>query len=348
MGAKAAALDLRGLKKWALGLLSPVCAILISFFMAGIVVLISGGNPLEAYGALLKGAFGSAAGLKNTVRYTLPIIMLALSFSLCDRCGYFNIGQEGQMFTAALAVAWVPQFLGGAPAFLQVVVMVLLGALVGGVMSLIPALLKFLLGINEIVIGVLLNYIASLLSSYMLLHASFADPNSSMPMSYLLDAALPAAAMVGGVILIVLVYGLGMQRTVPGYELRMIGKNPRFSKACGLPTIRIILIMALIGGAFSGLAAVGEVAGVYHKMYEGFAAGMGYNGMTAALIGKGGPVGMVFGSLILGALQSGSVTLSVETSVPAELVQVVQGFVMFFATVNILRFGFRRNKKGGE
>lgn len=334
------------LKAKALGLVSPVAAILISFLMAGIVVVISGGNPIEAYGALLKGAFGSMAGLKNTVRYTLPILMLALSFALCDRCGYFNIGQEGQMFAAALMVAWVPQLLPAAPTVVQTIAIILLGALTGGVVALIPAIFKFILGINEIVIAVLMNYIITLLSSYLLINASFADPSASMPMSLYINASLPALLMVGAVIFIVAAYGLGMQKTVPGYQLRMIGKNPRFAKACGLPSLRIILIMALIGGAFSGLAAVGEVAGVYHKMYEGFATGMGYNGMTAALIGKGGPVGMLFGSLVLGALQSGSVTLSVETSVPAEMVQVVQGFVMFFATVNILRFGFR--KKGGR
>lgn len=338
-------LEPRRLKAKLLGLLTPAAAILIAFLMAGIVVLISGGDPLEAYGALLRGAFGSLAGLKNTVRYTLPILMLALSFALCDRCGYFNIGQEGQMFAAALAAAWVPQLLPGVPVVGQTLVMVLLGALVGGLVALIPALFKFLLGINEIVIAVLMNYLITLMSSYLLLHAPFADPSASMPMSLYLEAALPAWAMIGAVVLIVSVYGLGMRWTVPGYELRMIGKNPRFARACGLPTVRMILVMALVGGAFSGLAAVGEVAGVYHKMYEGFAAGMGYNGMTAALIGKGGPVGMVLGSLVLGALQSGSVTLSVETSVPAELVQVVQGFVMFFATVNLLRFGLRRGGK---
>lgn len=339
-------LDTHLLKTKILELASPVIAILISFLMAGIVVLISGGNPIEAYGALLQGAFGSMAGLRNTVRYTLPILMLALSFSLCNRCGYFNIGQEGQMFAAALMVAWVPQLLPTAPTVVQTIAIILLGALTGGVVALIPAVFKFVLGINEIVIAVLMNYIITLLSSYLLSNASFADPNASMPMSLYINSALPPLVMVGAVILIVAAYGLGIQRTVPGYQLRMIGKNPRFAKACGLPSLRIILIMALIGGAFSGLAAVGEVAGIYHKMYEGFATGMGYNGMTAALIGKGGPLGMVFGSLVLGALQSGSVTLSVETNVPAEMVQVVQGFVMFFATVNILRLGIRR--KGGK
>lgn len=334
--------------KKALGLLNPVAAIFIAFLMAGLVVLILGGDPIEAYAVLLKGAFGSLAGLKNTVRYTLPILLLALSFSICNRCGYFNIGQEGQMFSAALAVAWVPQLMPAAPPFAQVVLMILFGALVGGIVALVPALFKFLLGVNEIVIAVLMNYIITLLSSYLLLYSPIADPNASIPMSWPILPALSSGFAVAAVIVIVAAYGIGLQRTSGGHQLRMIGKNPRFARACGLPTIQMVLAMALLGGAFSGLAAVGEIAGVYHKMYEGFAVGMGYNGMTAALIGKGSPLGMALGALVLGALQSGSVTLSVETNVPAELVQVVQGFVMFFATVNVLRFGLGKKNKGGK
>lgn len=88
--------------------------------------------------------------------------------------------------------------------------------------------------------------------------------------------------------------------------------------------------------------------GVYHKVYNNFAVDMGFNGMTAALIGKDSTLGIIFGSLILGALQSGAVTLSVETSVQAEMVQVVKGFVMLFATINILRYLLQSRRKEGK
>ena len=110
-----------------LGGLSPVVAVLIAFAVAGLVVLASGGNPLEAYRALAKGALGSWVGIKNTIRYTLPIILLAFSFSICNRCGYFNIGQEGQMYFAALGIAFVPQVIPNAPLWVQAVVMVAAG-----------------------------------------------------------------------------------------------------------------------------------------------------------------------------------------------------------------------------
>lgn len=330
--------------KYYLGMLSPLIAILISFMVSGLVVLISGGDPIEAYASLLRGAFGSLAGIENTIRFTIPLVLLALSFAICDRCGYFNIGQEGQMVAAALAVTWVPLWLPTAPAWAQMALMIVTGALAAGIMALIPAVFKFLLGIDEVVLGVLINYILVLLASYALLYTPIADANASVPMSKPIEPAITPVLAVVAVIVIILGYAILMQNTVPGYQLRMIGKNVQFAKACGIPSMKIVLSAVLIGGVLSGIASIGEVLGVYHKMYDGFAAGMGFNGITAALIGKETPAGMVLGALMLGALQGGSVLLSVETNTPAEMVQVVQGFIMFFATLNVLNFAIKRRR----
>ncbi|CUP87263.1 ABC transporter permease [Anaerotruncus colihominis] len=328
------------------GSFSPVLAVLVAFVVAGLVVLASGGNPIEAYQALAKGAFGSWSGFKNTVRYTLPIILLALSFSICNRCGYFNIGQEGQMYFAALGVAFVPQVIPTAPIWVQAVVMVAAGALFGGLISLLPAVFKFMFGVNEVVIAILMNYIILLLTDYLLNNGPIAKSDTTVPMSVNLEPSLNKTFILIAVAVLIAVYALSIRGTVPGYELRMIGHNARFAQACGVRTIKIVLAVALIGGMFSGLTAAGEVMGVYHKVYNNFAADMGFNGMTAALIGKDSTAGIIFGSLILGALQSGAVTLSVETSVQAEMVQVVKGFVMLFATINILRYLLQSRKKG--
>ena len=86
---------------------NPIIALILAFLLSGLVVLISGDDPMEAYAAILQGAFGSKSNLINTVRYMLPILMLALSFTLCDSCGYFNIGQEGQMYSAVVTMAWI-------------------------------------------------------------------------------------------------------------------------------------------------------------------------------------------------------------------------------------------------
>ena len=138
---------------------NPIIALILAFLLSGLVVLISGDDPMEAYAAILQGAFGSKSNLINTVRYMLPILMLALSFTLCDSCGYFNIGQEGQMYSAVVTMAWIQHAFGGAPQWLLSILLVLGAIVAAGIVSLLPALLKHTLGINEVVVGILLNNI---------------------------------------------------------------------------------------------------------------------------------------------------------------------------------------------
>ena len=329
------------------GFINPVAAVAVAFVVSGLVVLISGGNPLEAYAALAKGSFGSINSIKNTIRYMLPLLLLGMSFSLCDRCGYFNIGQEGQMYAGVLTICWLQVACRNIPTGVTTVLMIFGAMLSAGVISLLPALLKFLLGINEVVIAILLNYIILQLSEYMMLYTSIASSGTSVPMSLNIDPTLSSAFMVGAVICIVVAYTILMRNSVPGYRVRMVGYNPVFARANGMKTIRIVLIVSLLGGALAGAAAAGEVMGIYHKMYRAYADGMSFSGMTAALIGKQSPIGMALGALLLGALQSGAVNLSVMTDVPAELVLVVKGFVMLFATINLLQFVKKPSKKRG-
>lgn len=318
-------------------ILNPILAIMVAFVAAGLVVSISGDSPLEAYAALLRGAFGNLPGVRNTIRYTIPIVLLAFSFSLCQRCGYFNIGQEGQMYVAATVAAFVSQALAGTPLMLRVTVIMVCSCAAAGVVALIPALIKVLLGVNEIVVAVMMNYILSLFSSWTLLYSSIADQNASMPKSIPIPEQISQTGLFIAMVVIILLYQFILHHTTAGYQLRITGKNSRFAGACGLSPRRVIFTAAFVAGVLAGFAALGEVLGVYHILYDGFPAGMGYNGMTATLIGQHNPLGIVLGAVVLGALQSGSVLLSIDTSVSAEMVQVVQGFVMFFATVNIIR-----------
>lgn len=318
-------------------ILNPVLAIVISFVAAGLVVAISGDSPLEAYAALLKGAFGNLSGVRNTIRYTIPIVLLAFSFSLCQRCGYFNIGQEGQMYAAATTAAFVSRALAGTPLVLRITLIMASACAVAGIVALLPALIKVLLGVNEIVMAVMMNYILSLFSSWTLLYSSIADQNASMPKSVPIPEQISQTGLFIAMVVIILLYQFVLNHTTAGYQLRITGKNSQFARACGQSPRRVIFTAAFAAGVLAGFAAMGEVLGVYHILYDGFPAGMGYNGMTATLIGQHNPLGIVLGATVLGALQSGSVLLSIDTSVSAEMVQVVQGFVMFFATVNIIR-----------
>lgn len=317
---------------------NPVAAVCTAFIVAGLVVWVTGGNPIEAYGALFSGAFGSQSGLINTIRYTLPIVMLGFSFAICFKCGYFNIGQEGQMYAAALMIAGVQAWLPEAPNGVLLPLMLLAAIAAGGLVCLIPAILKFLFGVNEIIVAMLANYIIVLLTNYLLMYSPIAQTGKSAAMSIAILPTVDRTVLFLAAIAIILAYALCMKNSVPGYRLRIVGFNENFARASGIDTIKLILIVSFLGGAFSALSASGEILGEYHRIYTGFARNLGFYGMTAALIGSRSTIGLVLGALILGALQSGSVSLSVKTDVPSELVLVVQGFVMLFATINILQY----------
>lgn len=328
-------------------LFGPVLSIIIAFIVAGLVVWVTGGDPFEAYGVLAKGAFGSLSGIKNTIRYTLPIIMLGISFGICSRCGYFNIGQEGQMYAAGIAVVFVQTLFPDMPVFLLMLLMILAAILASGLICVIPAMFKFLFGVNEVITAMLINYIIILLTNYLLLYSPLAETGKSTAMSITVGPVISGSVLLIISVIIIVVYGLLIKKSIPGYRLRIVGYNPNFAKASGMNTTRLILIVAFLGGAFSGISVAGEIFGVYHKVYNGFVENLGFYGMTAALIGSKSTIGLVLGSLILGSLRSGSVTLPVMTDVPSELVLVVQGFVMLFATINVMQyFTAALHKKG--
>ena len=325
-------------KTKALSMSSSLLAVLVAFIIGGFMTIFTGSSPLEAYGALFKGSLGSVSAVMQTVRYMIPLVLLAVSFAVGRQGGLFNIGQEAQMLAAAVAALWVNTNLSFLPGPILVVATVLAGMLAGALMAVIPACLKFYFGVNEAMIFLMLNYIMELIVQYMLLYTPLAMPGSAAaPKSIAFHTTIPMAVVYVIVILALVLYALMMDRSTLGFRIKILGKNPLFAQASGISSTRILLISATIGGALAGLAALCEVMGVYGVIYSNFASGtLTYQGITAGLLGHYTTIGMVFGSLLLGALQAGSVSLSVATRVPSEIVSLIQGLVMFFATVSLL------------
>ncbi|HHW93118.1 MAG TPA: ABC transporter permease [Clostridiaceae bacterium] len=320
-----------------LSIINPVIAIVIAFIFAGLVVLLSGDNPVTTYAVMIRGAFGQLSGIQNTLRFAAPILLLAMSFSICSTSGYFNIGQEGQMYASAVTLAITSTLLSGMPSVVRYVIMFSASCLAAALAALVPALLKSILGINEIVVGVMFNYLLSLFSTWVLTYSFAAHPSSSTPMSLRIPESMSFGLYLSAVLVILIVYFVFTKCTVGGYQLRMIGKNREFALASGINSGKILYASAFIGGLLAGFTAFCEIIGFYHIVYDGFASGMGFFGMTAALLGRHHPVGILLSAILLGGLQSGAVLLPVRTSVPAEIVEVVQGFVMFFATITLLQ-----------
>lgn len=337
-------------KEGILKIINPLVAVTIAFLFGGMMVLISGDSPLETYGIILNGAFGSAKSIHNTIRYAIPILMLAYSFAICNKCGYFNISQEAQIYAAAIAIAMVSQATLALPTWLRMVLMILASCVTATLFCLLPAFVHHRFGVSDVVIGVMLNYLMQLLLQHLLKFSFIGDQSKSTLMSKPLGGEISQGVLMALCVILIVGYQFVLKWTIPGYRLTIVGKNPKFAQASGLPSQKIIYLSAVVGGLLAGMVACGELFANYSVIYANFASDFGFNGMTAALIGGSHPVGMLFGSVLLGALRSGSTMLDVFSKVPASIVDCVQGFVTFLASIAIFKVSKKKRaglKQGG-
>ena len=328
------------------GIASPIIAVLIAFLLGGVVASIGSSNAAVAYKALYEGSLGSIGAIKQTIRYAIPILVLSMSFSICNQCGFFFIGQKGIMFMAGLCASWMEILLPGIPTPIMLPMILIVGMIIGSCVAIIPAFFKSRFGVNEAMIFVMLDYIVEFFVEYCLLYTAICSPGSAaMPKSLPVISSIPTIGLYIISLALVVVFGVLVKRSVIGYQIRMTGKNEVFARSCGVNTNKTLMRAAAIGGAFAGLAGLMEILGVYHTVYYNFASGnLAFMGITAALLGHESPIGMVFASLVLGAMQSGGIALSTKTNINSELVSVITGLIMFFATVDVIRNIVRRRK----
>lgn len=323
--------------------LPQLVAILLAFIVGAGVLLVTGHSPIDAYSAMLRGAFGDVFGIGQTFTQATPIIFTALAFLFAFRCGLFNIGAEGQLIVGAFAAAFVGISFGGLPAFVHVSMALLGGALAGGLWGLIPAILKTKLGAHEVITTMMLSYVATYLTSYMV-NYPFKAPGwvaqtvpipISAQLPRILDPTQLSASIFLAAALACLTYYI-LQRTTFGYEIRAIGLNPTAAENGGINVKRGMILALGISGAIAGLGGAGEVLGVHRRFIDGFSPGYGWDGLAVALVGELHPVGVLLAAVLFGALRSGGMTMTRVTGVPLDIVTILQALVVLFVTAPVL------------
>ncbi len=328
-------------------ILVPALAVFTALVIGGLIIWISGGNPLEAYRGLIEGAFGSPKAISETLIWSTPYIFAGLAVALAFKGGLFNIGAEGQLALGALAAAWLgyglPKALGTTiPAIIHVPICVLGGALAGGLWGAIPGWLKARFGAHEVINTIMLNFVATALVNYWG-HAVFVHETVH-------TAALPAAAMlprldlvwpalrgspVNASLLLAaaagVATGLLLWRTPFGYELRAAGLKPGAAEYGGVRVAGVWVKAMALSGALAGLVGANFVLGYKGYFESGFTAGVGFLGIAVALLGRTHPVGIALAALFFGALSQGA--LVINALVPKELVEILQGIVILVAIV---------------
>lgn len=329
---------------------TQLVAILMAFIVGAIILKMTGYSPLEAYSAMLRGAFGDIYGIGQTFTQAAPIIFTALAFLFAFKSGLFNIGAEGQFLVGALGAALVGISFNGLPAFLHVPLALLAGALAGGLWGFIPALLKTKFGAHEVITTMMLSYVALYLTGYMVNYPFKAPgwvaqtvpiaPSAELP-RILPPTQLSASIFVAGLLTLGIQYVL--KKTAFGFEIRATGLNPDAAKNAGIDVDRRLMLALVVSGAMAGLGGSGEILGVHRRFIESFSPGYGWDGLAVALVGGNHPYGALLAAVLFGALRSGGMVMTRATGVPLDIIFLLRALVILFvAAPTLIRSLLRR------
>ncbi len=341
---------------------SLIVSLLIALLVIAGTFLLAGVDPVVAYTRMFRGAFGSTYGLMETLVKTIPLLITAVGLSVAFRAVIWNIGAEGQLLMGAVAATWVALFLmPGAPAWLMIPSMFIAGFIAGALWALIPAFLRAKYQTNEVITTLMTVYIASEFVNYLVYGPWKGAKEWGFPYSdkFPQAAQLPVIGvtrvhyptLVLGLVLVVLIY-IFLMHTKWGYEVRVVGENPTAARYAGIDDIKVILLVMIISGGLAGLAGVGEVAGVHHRLRvaSGISAGYGFTAIIVAWLGRLNPFAILVASFLFGGLLVGGDALQVALQLPVPTIQLFNGVILFFVlaaevlsryTVRVERVGAR-------
>ncbi|MCX2725876.1 ABC transporter permease [Roseibium salinum] len=327
-----------------------VAAAVAALILAAIPMAFAGLSVFEAYGLMIKGAFGSFFSFTEMLTRAAPLILTGLAAAVAFRAKLWNIGAEGQLYAGALASVAVGTGAISGPSYILIPAVVLAGALAGGLVMLGPTLLKTRLGVDEVVTTLLLNFVI-LLFVQMMLEGPMQDPmGMGWPQSepILDEAALPKLAdrmRIHWGLIIALVASLGtyflLKRTVWGFEVRAVGENAAAARHAGIPVTATLVRVGLLSGALAGLAGVGEVAGLKGYLTADISPGFGYFGIVVAMLAGLSPIGVVIAALFIASIFVGADSMSRATGVSNYLANLIVAMALLCVLVSGLFLRFR-------
>jgi len=320
----------------------PAGSIFFAFFIGGIVLFLSGSDPVVAGTALVKGAFGSMTSIAHTLLKATPLMMNGLAVAFAFKAGLFNIGTQGQFIFGAFASAVAGFFFQDVPPVFHIPIALIAGMFAGGIYGAIQGALKVYSGAHEVITGIMCNYIAINITDYLVNHP-FRDrsPGNIIAKTPLIleSSYIPAIAGIPGGFLLslftaVLVWWI-VKQMVLGFEINTVGIGPDGARYSGMRVQRILLITMLISGILAGLGGALETQGVVHRFQPGFHTGLGFEGITIALLGRAHPFGIIPAAVLIGAMKAGANMMQFSAGVESEIIDVIQALILFFVTAEV-------------
>ncbi len=333
-------------------ILLPVISVIAAMLVGAIMVLAVGENPLSVYWIFFKNSLFTLNGLGYTLFYATPLIFTGLAVAFGFRCGLFNIGAEGQLYVAAMAVSLTGIYLDGWSAWILIPLCMVVAFITGGIWGGIPGLLKARFGGHEVINTIMMNLIAFSLVNYLVVGPFHRKGTSILETDFISEAAriprvhelipiipktLPLNMGFVVALLACLVTYLVLWKTKWGYEIRAVGISNSVSKFAGISVKKNLVLAMFISGGFAGMVAIPEVMGYRYTFHDSFSAGVGFIGIAVALLGRNHPVGVILAALLFGALNRGSLFLDLNfDNLSKDLVMVLQGIIVLFVATDKL------------
>lgn len=330
-------------------ILYPLIGIFVSLIVGGIIMIISGYNPFEAYAALFYGGFYKNWG--TAVINATPLIFTGLAIAFAFQANLFNIGAEGQYYIGAMVAAFLGLYIKLPPIF-SLLIIFLVGSFIAGIYNIIPAWLKVKTGASEVITTMMFAHIARYFSP-IFIRSFGGDPTAGSKHPYVTDkiletnrlptmkSFLPNAdyrihtGILIAIVLAIVVYYI-LFYTKLGYDIRAVGKNINAAKMQGINTGKIIFITLIISGMLAGFSGVSQITGLEHKLAQELNAGYGWNGISVALLASNDPIAVVFTALLWGALDAGGQYMQRNIGISGAIVEIIKGIILFLVVARYI------------
>lgn len=341
----------------------PVFAVIVALILGAVTMLATNVDLAtigKSYVALLVGSVGSLNAISETLTAAIPLVLAGLGLALGFRAGLFNIGAEGQILLGGMAAVVFGFSFPDLPFFVLMPLCLLAGALIGALYASIAGWLKAATGAHEVISTIMLNLISYRLLDYLLRLpviqkegradpiSKSVPPNAELPR--LLEWIDPNLRLHAGVfvmlIAVAVVYWI-LFRSKIGFEFRASGENQEAARFAGMRSGLTIVAAMATAGALAGLAGASQVLGVLDRASPGFSAGIGFDAIAVALLGRSHPVGVLMAGLLFGALEAGGRQMQVDAGVSIDLIGIIQALIIVFIAAPLLvraifPWGFRR------
>ncbi len=327
-----------------------VLTMLLALVVGALFILMIEENPIDSYEALFRGAFAGKLKFGTTLASFTPLLLTATAFAIAAQAGAFNVGVEGEVFLGGITAAYI----GINWTFLPKPILMLtcfIGAMVvAAAWAYIPAALKVYYNVSEVCVTILMNSVALYITSYLVsgpMSAGVANAQSLPVTVNLYQFMKPSSANLGLFVAIITVIGMiwMLKKSTFGYKIRTVGTNPSHAEYAGINPKSVFIKTMMISGALGGMAGCIEVLGVHGYFLNNFAAGLGSNGMLAALIVKSDVAFAPFMAFFLAILKSGAMGMQQSTGVPKSIVDTITAVFIIIATMELLfQFNGKRKK----